>query len=89
MDRVMSVFFLWLKYMARAQPQNWPMMVATAAPVTPMFRVKMKMGSRMILMMAPRPWVYMLRIDRPVPWSSRSYMIWQNIPSEPMVTTRR
>ena len=75
--------------MARAQPQNWPMMVATAAPATPIFSPKMKMGSRMMLMIAPSPWVYILSRERPVPCSSRSYMIWQNIPSEPMVTIRR
>ena len=32
---------------------------------TPIFSPKMKMGSRMMLMIAPSPWVYMLRIDRP------------------------
>ena len=85
----MSVFFFWLNQMARIQPQTWPMTVATAAPATPIFSPKIKTGSRMMLMIAPKPWVYILRRERPVPWSSRSYMIWQNMASEPAVTMRR
>ena len=39
--------------------------------------------------MAPRPWEYMDRMDRPVPCSSRSNMISQNRPREPQQQTSR
>ena len=59
------------------------MTVATAAPVTPMSNTKMKMGSSTIFTIAPSPWVYMDRMDRPVPCKSRSNMISPNNPREP------
>ena len=65
------------------------MTVATAAPVTPMSSTKIKMGSSTMFTMAPRPWEYMDRMDRPVPCSSRSNMISQNRPREPQQQTSR
>ena len=89
MRRVMSLFFFTLKYTASDMPQIWPMTVAMAAPATPMSNTKMNTGSRMMLMMAPRPWVYMLSRERPVPCSRRSSMIWPNRAKEPPMTMWR
>ena len=49
------------------QAKTCPMTVATAAPATPILNTKMKMGSRMMLITAPVPWVYMERMLWPVP----------------------
>jgi len=83
------VFFFTLKYAASSIPQIWPMTVAMAAPATPMSNTKMNTGSRMMLTIAPRPWVYMLSRERPVPCSSRSSMIWPNKAKEPPMTMCR
>ena len=71
------------------QAQIWPITVATAAPATPMSNTKMKMGSRMMLIMAPAPWVYMERMLCPVPCSSRSSIIWPKAPAEQPMTIMR
>ena len=39
----------------KRQPQNWPMMVATAAPATPMSSTKINTGYSTMLTIAPRP----------------------------------
>ena len=49
-----------LIYMERMAATIWPITVATAAPATPMSRVKMQMGSKMMLITAPNPWVSMV-----------------------------
>ena len=49
----------------------------------------MKMGSRMMLIMAPAPWVYMERMLCPVPCSSRSSIIWPKAPAEQPMTIMR
>ena len=38
---------------ARKKERIWPRMVASAAPNTPQWKAKIKMGSRMVLAMAP------------------------------------
>ena len=59
-----SVFFRRLNVRANSAPQIWPMTVARAAPATSIRgkpnRPKMRMGSRMMLMMAPVAWVIMV-----------------------------
>ena len=75
------------------QPNHWPMTVATAAPKTPSFgapsRPKMRMGSRMMLTMAPDIWLSIWNTVRPVTWMSRSRQIWKNMPRLNTRHTRR
>ena len=58
--RVISGFFLALKYTPRDAPTTWPNTVAQAAPAMPISKTKMKIGSKMILVRAPAIWVTML-----------------------------
>ena len=53
----MSAFFMWFSTIAMMKATICPITVAMAAPFAPMFSVKMKMGSSMRLMIAPRPCV--------------------------------
>ena len=89
----MSGFFFRLKKMAAPAPQNWPMTVATAAPVVPdnasPQKPKMKMGSSTMLTTAPMSWLVMLRLVRPVAASSFSPMVCKNRPRLNTLHTRR
>ena len=61
------------------------MTVAMAAPATPMAGKPnhpwIRMGSRMMLTMAPSDWVIMVYMVRPVACSRRSHRILMNTPS--------
>ena len=76
---LMSRLILTLKKMARTAATIWPNTVAAAAPATPISgkpnRPKIMIGSKMILRMAPVPWVNMVYMVRPVDWSSFSKVI--------------
>ena len=69
---------------------HWPRMVAYAAPATPIFgtpnRPKMKIGSRMMLAIAPTPWLTIVSSVRPVLCSRRSKRICMKMPIEPSIT---
>ena len=71
---------------AATETTHCPVTVATAAPATPRRgapkRPKIRMGSRMMLVRAPRSWVHMDRWVRPVDCSSRSKVNWQKMPME-------
>ena len=62
----------------------WPNTVAAAAPWIPSFgkpaSPKIRTGSRKMLMMAPVPWVIMLKKVRPVDCRMRSNIISPKIP---------
>ena len=68
------------------------MMVAAAAPATPMRgmpnRPKIRIGSRMMLRIAPSPWLTIVSTVRPVLCSVRSKWIWKNRPTQPSITMR-
>ena len=49
----------------KAQLAIWEITVATAAPETPMWRPKMKIGSRMMFSAAPRTTEYMPVFAKP------------------------
>ena len=65
-----------LKMMTMMPDTHWPITVAMAAPAMPMAgrpnHPWMRMGSRMMLMIAPMDWVIMVCTVRPVDCSSRS-----------------
>ena len=88
----MSGFFFRFRIKAATAARHWPTTVATAAPITSSrgkpSRPKMRMGSRTMLVTAPRIWVHMDRWVRPVDWSSRSKVNWQNRPMEQHRHTR-
>ena len=66
------------------------MTVASAAPVTPIFgaprRPKIRIGSRIILVIAPQSWDVMLKIVLPVEVSSLSKKICPNRPKDKIIT---
>ena len=59
------VFLPQRKAITQVQETPWEMTVARAAPFTPMPRAKMKMGSRMMLHMAPMSTVSILVLAKP------------------------
>ena len=69
------------------------MTVATAAPVTPIFgkpiRPKIRIGSRMIFVIAPHNWEVILKMVLPVEVSSRSKQICASSPIEKIITVLR
>ena len=60
-------FFPRRKEKAHSAEKNWEIMVAKAAPCTPMSNTKMKRGSKTILVTAPISTVIMPL--RPKPWA--------------------
>ena len=74
-----------LKYSASIAATHCPMTVAQAAPAMPMAGRPnlpwIRMGSRIMLMMAPVDWVIMVCTVRPVACSSRSPRISMKMPS--------
>ena len=68
-----------------------PITVATAAPVTPIAgkpnQPKIRIGSIIMLIIAPVPWVIMLKIVFPVDCINRSKVICKKIPMEAIVIT--
>ena len=78
---------------ARTAATICPITVATAAPATPIAGSpkypKIRIGSRMILMIAPVPWVNMVNIVFPVDCSSLSKINCAYIPKEKQHTTVR
>ena len=61
------------------------MMVAMAAPDTPMFNPKIKMGSRMMFIIAPVAWVIIVRVVFPVEANIFSIIISKNSPKDSVV----
>ena len=89
-----ELYFM-IKFMVAAtmQATHCPITVATAAPVTPIFgaprRPKIRIGSRMMLVMAPHSWEVMLKMVFPVDVSRRSKKNCPSRPKENIITVLR
>ena len=90
---LMSSFFFRFRTSPRIEATTWPMTVAMAAPATPSFgapsRPKIRIGSKMILMMAPVACEIMEYTVRPVDCSIRSNVIWNCRPMQQQSTMLR
>ena len=69
----MGAFFPRRKERAHSADRNWERMVARAAPCTPMWNTKMKMGSSTMLVTAPMATVIMPL--RPKPWALMNWFM--------------
>ena len=72
-SRRIKAFFPRRKEKAHSADKNWEMMVARAAPCTPMSKTKMKRGSRTMLVTAPMSTVIIPL--RPKPWALINWFI--------------